>query len=256
MMLEDLMLLYRVESTILVQRYIRARTNRARRRIIGHARQYSLISKVPQQLIHLERLINVTDVDCIANLRMDRNTFGKLCRILTEQGGLRPGKCLGIEEQVAIFLGVLAHHNKNRVVRSSFFRSGSTVSHYINKVLWAVLSLHRVLLSKPTPVPDDCIDHRWKWFKGCLGALDGTHINVLVSTSDKPRYRTRKGTIATNTLAVCDRNMQLVYFLPGWEGSADDSRVLRDAVARPNGLKVPQAVTIYVTTATPIATGF
>ncbi|XP_042018060.1 uncharacterized protein LOC121765860 isoform X1 [Salvia splendens] len=171
---------------------------------------------------------------------MDRNTFGKLCRILTEQGGLLTGKCLGIEEHVAIFVGVLAHHNKNRVVRFSFFRSGSTVSHYMNKVLGAVLSLHRVLLSKPTPVPDDCIYHRWKWFKGCLGALDSTHINVLVSNSDKPRYRTRKGSIATNTLAVCDRNMQFVYFLPGWEGFAGDSRVLRDAVARLNGLRVPQ----------------
>ncbi|XP_042001232.1 uncharacterized protein LOC121750708 isoform X3 [Salvia splendens] len=110
----------------------------------------------------------------------------------------------------------------------------------MNKVLGAVLSLHRVLLSEPTPVPDDCIDHRWKWFKGCLGTLDDTHINVLVSNSGKQRYRTRKGTIATNTLALCDRNMQFVYFLPSWEGSAGDSRVLRDAVARPNGLRVPQ----------------
>ncbi|XP_042064391.1 uncharacterized protein LOC121808099 isoform X1 [Salvia splendens] len=187
MMLEDIMLLYRVESTILVQRYIIARTNRARRRIIEHARQYSLISKVPHQLKHLDRLIHVTDVDCIVNLRMDRNTFGKLCRILTAQGGLSPGKGLGIEEHVVIFLGVLAHP----VVRFSFFRSGSIVSHYINKVLGAVLSLHTVVLSKPKPVADDCIDHRWKWFKGCLGALDGTHINVLVGTSDKPRSRTQ-----------------------------------------------------------------
>ena len=81
MMLEDIMLLYRVESTIIVHRYIRARTKRARRRIVEQARQYSLISKVPQQLIHLERLVHVTDVDCIDNLRMDRNTFGKLCRV-------------------------------------------------------------------------------------------------------------------------------------------------------------------------------
>ncbi|XP_047961603.1 uncharacterized protein LOC125206385 [Salvia hispanica] len=34
--------------------------------------------------------------------------------------------------------------------------------------------------------------------------------------------------------------MQFMYVLPGWEGSAGDSRVLRDAVSRPNGLKVPQ----------------
>ncbi|KAL1545933.1 hypothetical protein AAHA92_22601 [Salvia divinorum] len=30
---------------------------------------------------------------------------------------------------------------------------------------------------KPEPVDENCTDARWKWFKGCLGALDGTYIN-------------------------------------------------------------------------------
>lgn len=63
---------------------------------------------------------------------------------------------------------------------------------------------------------------------------------MLVSSTDKRRYLTRKGQIATNTLAVCDRNMQFVFVLPGWEGSAGDSRVLRDAVSQDGGLRVPQ----------------
>ncbi|KAK6119841.1 hypothetical protein DH2020_046414 [Rehmannia glutinosa] len=33
--------------------------------------------------------------------------------------------------------------------------------------------------------------------------------------------------------------MKYVYILSGWEGSTADSRVLRDAVTRPNGFKVP-----------------
>ncbi|KAL1559968.1 hypothetical protein AAHA92_10244 [Salvia divinorum] len=154
--------------------------------------KYSVLNKIPDQLKHLDRLVNVTDADCISNFRTDCSTFG------------------------------------------------ATVLNCVHKVLAAIVSLHSVLLCKPTPVLADCNNHRWKWFKGCLGALDSTHINVLVSASDKPRYRTRKGQIATNTLAVCDQNMQFVYFLPGWEGSAGDSRVLRDAVSRPHGLKVPQ----------------
>ncbi|KAL8541981.1 hypothetical protein ACS0TY_003005 [Phlomoides rotata] len=36
--------------------------------------------------------------------------------------------------------------------------------------------------------------------------------------------------------------MQFVYVLTGWEGSAADSRVLRDAINRANGLKVPRVV--------------
>ncbi|MFQ6666710.1 hypothetical protein Gotur_032967, partial [Gossypium turneri] len=59
-----------------------------------------------------------------------------------------------------------------------------------------------------------------------------------VPTVDKPRYRTRKGDIATNMLGVCTLNMHFVYVLPGWEGSVADGRVLRDVISRKHGLKV------------------
>ncbi|XP_022155183.1 protein ALP1-like [Momordica charantia] len=36
------------------------------------------------------------------------------------------------------------------------------------------------------------------------------------------------------------QNMEFIYVLPGWKGSASDSRVLRDAVSRRNGLIVPK----------------
>ncbi|GJU64599.1 ALP1-like protein, partial [Tanacetum coccineum] len=75
---------------------------------------------------------------------------------------------------------------------------------------------------------------------GCLGALDGTSIRVTPPSDQKPRYRTRKSDIATNVLGVCCPNMQFIYVLPGWEGSAHDGRVLRDAISRDDGLKIPQ----------------
>ena len=76
---------------------------------------------------------------------------------------------------------------------------------------------------------------------------------MTVPESDKPRYRTRKGHIATNVLGVCTRDLKFVYVLSGWEGSATDSRVLRDAITRHNGFKVPfgkivfKITTIYST---------
>jgi hypothetical protein len=73
-----------------------------------------------------------------------------------------------------------------------------------------------------------------------LGALDGTAIKVIVPTHLKGRYRSRKADIVTNVLGVCAPDMQFIYMLPGWEGSAHDGRVLRDAISRPNGLHVPQ----------------
>lgn len=72
-----------------------------------------------------------------------------------------------------------------------------------------------------------------------MGALDGTYINVHVPEVDRGCYRTRKGQISTNVLAACDREMRFSYVLAGWERSASDVRILRDAVGRTNGLKVP-----------------
>ncbi|MFQ6657023.1 hypothetical protein Gotur_026874 [Gossypium turneri] len=89
------------------------------------------------------------------------------------------------------------------------------------------------------PITANSSDTRWKWFKNFLGALDGTHIKIRIPTVGKPRYRTRKDDIATNMLGVCTPNMQFVYVLPGWEGSVADGRVLRDAITRRHGLKVP-----------------
>ena len=57
--------------------------------------------------------------------------------------------------------------------------------------------------------------------------------------ADRPRYRTRKGHIATNVLGVCTHDLKFVYVLSGWEGSATDSRVLGDAVTRAKGPKEP-----------------
>ena len=141
---------------------------------------------------------------------------------------------------VAIFLHIISHDVKNRIMRRQFARSGETVSRQFNVVLSALLRLHELLLKRPEPVPENSTDDKWKWFKNCLGAVDRTYIKVNVPTSDRPRYRTKKNKIATNVLGVCSQDMQFIFVLPGWEGSADDSRVLKDAISRRNGLKVPQ----------------
>ncbi|KAL0413049.1 UNVERIFIED_CONTAM: hypothetical protein Sradi_1506600 [Sesamum radiatum] len=97
-----------------------------------------------------------------------------------------------------------------------------------------------LLLAKPVPVSADSSCARWKWFEGCLGALDGMYIDVRVPAEDRARYRTRKGSVSVNVLGVCVREMCLIYVLAGWEGSAMDARVLRDAISKPNGLKIPR----------------
>ncbi|KAH6810418.1 nuclease HARBI1-like protein [Perilla frutescens var. frutescens] len=43
-----------------------------------------------------------------------------------------------------------------------------------------------------------------------------------------------------NILAACNFDLQFMYVLSGWEGSAYDSKLLSDALSRTNDLQVPQ----------------
>nr|XP_016453109.1 PREDICTED: uncharacterized protein LOC107777568 [Nicotiana tabacum] len=167
---------------------------------------------------------------------MDRNAFHILATLAKDVGGLTDSTNMSSSEKLAMFLTILAHHEKNRSIKVDYIRSGWSVSQAFNECLRVILKLTPLLLVKPNPVLEDETNDRWRWFKGCLGAFDGTYIPIRVSSIHKPRYRTRKGDIATNVLAVCDKNLNFIYVLPGWEGSAIDGRVLRDAVVRRNEL--------------------
>ena len=81
-----------------------------------------------------------------------------------------------------------------------------------------------------------------------LGALDVTNIKVNVRTTDRLRYRTRRSEVATNVLDVCDTKSNFVFVLACQEGSVADLRILRDAISRSNGLKVPKGNYVYILT--------
>ncbi|KAL1339439.1 hypothetical protein AAHE18_U036700 [Arachis hypogaea] len=159
----------------------------------------------------LEHIVGEGDRNCIWELRMNTNAFANLCELLEVQGGLNEDGHVSLPEQVATFLIILAHHKKNHSLQVRFCRSGETVSKYFNKVLKAVIHIQSILFAKATPVEEDCLDPTWRRFKGCLGALDGTYIEVTVPESEKAKYRKRKGKICTNVLRVCNWEMGFVY---------------------------------------------
>ncbi|KAH0748706.1 hypothetical protein KY290_027938 [Solanum tuberosum] len=200
--------------------------------------RYRMSVRVPKIISHLHYIINDNGSVCIDKLRMDRNAFHTLVLLTKDIGGLTDSRSMSSSEKLAMFLNILAHHEKNRSIKVDYIRSGWSVSQAFNECLSAILKLAPLLLVNPKPVLEDEVEDRWKWFEGCLGALDGTYIPIRVPIQHKPRYRTRKGEIATNVLGVCDRNLSFTYVLPGWEGSTADGRVLRDAIVQRNGLKI------------------
>ena len=70
------------------------------------------------------------------------------------------------------------------------------------------------------------------------------NISSYLGSIDPKRYRTFINNYLQKKLPEI-QDMQFIYVLPGWEGSAHDGRVLRDAVTRRTGLKVPQGNNKY-----------
>ncbi|KAL5133821.1 hypothetical protein HKD37_03G007093 [Glycine soja] len=99
----------------------------------------------------LNRLYRGTNKDCIEQLRLK---FYK--------NGLVRTRNVPTTEAIAMFLHILAHNLKYRVVQFSYCTSKETISRQFNDVLRA----------------------------RCIGALDGTHIPVTVSPDERPRYLT------------------------------------------------------------------
>lgn len=76
-----------------------------------------------------------------------------------------------VVEMVVIFLSVLAHHDKIRIIKLDFKRSGETISRVVNKVLTSLMRLTPDLLKEPESVAAISNDDRWKWFKVYLSKL-------------------------------------------------------------------------------------
>jgi hypothetical protein len=143
------------------------------------------------------------------------------------------------EEKLAIFLLIVAHEVKMRIIHSTYGWSLEPISRHFNEILQGILSLSHEFIKLPNPDVVQPEDPKWKWFDDYLGALDGTHVDVLVPLKDQGRYRNRKQQITSKVLGVCDQRMKFLDVLAGWEGLASDSWVLRDAMSREDAFVTP-----------------
>lgn len=159
-----------------------------------------------------------------------------------ETFGLRHTRIESLEK-VVIFLDYCAHKKSYRELRRIYQHSFLTFTRIIKDVSRALTLLYLdSVKDKPdlAKVPEEIANNdKFKHFKGCLGALDGTHIPVKFGQHEPPdQWRNRKGFYSQNVLFVCDFDLNFVFVQPGHEGSGNDNHVLRGAVR--NGFQVPE----------------
>ena len=85
---------------------------------------------------------------------MNPIAFHHLCHILTEGEHVHSIIHMSVTEQVLIFLHIIGHNVRFRVMGSQIYRSTEIVHRYFNIVLRGVLKLYRALIrlrSEDTP---------------------------------------------------------------------------------------------------------
>ncbi|KAJ1275961.1 hypothetical protein BS78_05G176900 [Paspalum vaginatum] len=100
-----------------------------------------------------------------------------------------------------MFLHVVGHNQRFRVIGMNFRRSIETISRYFQEVLYAVGELRNEMIVPPaTSVhPKILNSSRWyPYFKDCIGAIDGTHVLARVPAKMQPAFLGRKHTPTQN----------------------------------------------------------
>jgi hypothetical protein len=113
---------------------------------------------------NLNLIYNCNDIECVAMLRMRRAPFFNLCTLFRQRNLLRDSIHNTIEEQVAMFLHVVGHNQRFRVVHQNFRRSIETVSRYFREVLYAIGELRQEMIRAPSNETSLKIRNSRRWY--------------------------------------------------------------------------------------------
>ncbi|KAK8936363.1 hypothetical protein KSP39_PZI013888 [Platanthera zijinensis] len=154
------------------------------------------------------------------NFHMSKQIFLDLLILLEESYGLKGSRRTATKEVLGMTLYILGHHETLRKTSERFQHSTETVSRFFEEGLRALTRLSMDIIA-PRYMP---------FFKDCIGVIDGTHVDACIPIHEQVAYIGRHGSPTQNVMAVCDFNMCFTYVVPGWEGSAHDSRIYHRVV--------------------------
>ena len=180
---------------------------------------------------------------CFNMFRMSRPLFESLHNLLESSYGLKSSNKMSSVEALAMFLWMVGAPQSIRQAENRFQRSTETISRKFEEVLHSLYKLSADII-KPKDPQFRTVHPRLQaprfapYFHNCIGAIDGTHVPVVVPASKVLQHVSRKGYTSQNVLAICDFNMRFTFVVAGWPGSVHDMRVFNDAI-RKYGDKFP-----------------
>ncbi|XP_022019300.1 uncharacterized protein LOC110919337 [Helianthus annuus] len=201
---------------------------------------------------YTQELLHGTSTQCHELMRLSRDAFVLLCNHFKEKNWLQSSRSISFEEKLAMFLTVIGHNERFRMVKRRFQHSTETIHRCFHEVLNAMMSFAREVINPTSSnaIANTSERHRKlkQIFPGAIGALDGTLVHAVVPVDQQTRYRGRgKGECFQNVLAICDFDMIFTFVWAGWEGIAHDSRVLKEVAFNPtSGFSFPPPDKYYL----------
>ncbi|XP_065427403.1 uncharacterized protein LOC135976296 [Chrysemys picta bellii] len=171
------------------------------------------------------------DSQWLQNFRMRKGTFMELCDLLSpalKRQNTRMRAALTVEKRVAIALWKLATPDSYQLVGNQFGVGKSTVGAAVIQVANAitqVLLRKLVTLGNVQAIVDGFAA---MGFPNCGGAIDGTHIPILVPEHQGTEYINRKGYFSMVLQALVDHKGRFTNINVGWPGRVHDARIFRN----------------------------
>jgi hypothetical protein len=141
------------------------------------------------------------------------------------------------EEALGMFLWTLGSPQSVTQVQNRFKRSRETINRKFAEILYCVNQLAGDIIKPIDPqfpiVHERLRDSRFTpHFNGAIGAIDGTHIPVIVPAVDIVNHVGRLGYPTQNVMAVCDFDLRFTSIVAGWPGSVHDTRIFKDTLLK------------------------
>jgi hypothetical protein len=176
---------------------------------------------------------------CYKMFRMSPTVFYRLHDLLVQKYGLSSSPKSSSVETLGMFFWMVGAPQSVRQAEDRFERSLGTIHNMFYKVLKCVLKLAEDIIKPQNPqfrtMQSRLRNPRfYPFFKDCVGAIDGTHIPVVVPNDKFVQHLCRKGMTTHNMMASCDFDMIFTFVLAGWPGSIHDIRVFDCAMTTYN----------------------